>query len=70
MLLARFEFKPEEAEKFTWAEGQLVVEALFDDAKDIIRFCREIEDSLVDCMVFTGSDVISLRSISAQDASA
>ena len=65
MIIARFEFKPEQASAFTWAEGQTIVEAVFDDPRDVIQFCKEIEDSLVDCTVFTGSDIISLRQISA-----
>lgn len=64
MVLARFEFKPDAADQFCWRAGQTVVEMTFDSALDVIQFCREVEDALIDCTVFTGSDMICLKSFS------
>lgn len=69
MVVARFEFKPGAADQFCWRAGQTIVEMTFEDPLEVIQFCQEVEDALVDCLVFTGNDIISLKSISA-DASA
>ena len=65
MVIARFEFKPDAADQFCWRAGQTVVEMTFDGPMEVVQFCQEIEDALVDCTVFTGSDIISLKSLSA-----
>lgn len=62
MVVARFEFKPEHADQFCWRAGQTVTEVLFDSISELIDFCQEVEDALLDCTVFTGNDIISLKS--------
>lgn len=62
MVIARFEFKPEAADQFAWCAGQTIVEMAFDSCLDVVKFCQEIEDALVDCTVYTGSTIISLAS--------
>jgi hypothetical protein len=62
MVLARFQFKPDHADQFCWRAGQTVTEMTFDSVIELIEFCQEVEDALEDCTVFTGSDIITLKS--------
>jgi hypothetical protein len=65
MVVARFEFKPESADQFVWQAGQTVVEMTFDSCLEVIKFCQEVEDTILGCTVFTGSDIISLEAFAS-----
>lgn len=64
MVIARFEFKPGAADQFCWQASQTIVEMAFEDPLEVIQMCQEVEDALVDCLVYMGDDMISLKSMS------
>lgn len=66
MLVARFYFKPGCADQWAWSAGQSVVEMVYPSAWEIIEFCQEVEDLLLDCVVYDGHQVTSLKIISQE----
>jgi len=60
MFIARFYFKPEHADQFCWQAGQNVQEAIWDDIRDLIAFCQEVEDAIEDCVVLTADGILQL----------
>lgn len=65
MVIARFQFKPGAvADQWCWSRGQEIVEMAFEDAAEVVSFCREIEDALVDCTVHIGDKLLVLSHFS------
>lgn len=64
MLIARFQFRPESAHHFCEGRFQTIVEVPYDDIRELISFCQEVERHLIDCTVYTGEEIISLKSLS------
>lgn len=64
MIIARFQFKPDVASRFCVGRDQSIVEVLYDDIRELVRFCKQIEDDIIDCVVLDGNRVISLKSFS------
>jgi hypothetical protein len=60
MVIARFQFKPGAADQFCWAAGQEIVEMTFEDATEVVQFCKEVEDVIVDCTVIVGDQLLVL----------
>jgi len=65
-LVARFIFKPERAPEFVDQDGQLIVESLWDDAQELVKFCKEIEDALVGCVVLVNGTMITLSEMTSR----
>lgn len=66
MLIARFYFKPGEADDFAWTEGQEVVEQMFASTWELIEVCDMIQDRILDCIVNDGDQIISLKAVSEE----
>lgn len=49
-VIARFIFQPHRAHEFT-DDGTHVKEFFFDDIEEVIEYCEEFKDALVDCIV-------------------
>lgn len=60
MVIARFQFKPGAADQFCWAANQEIVEMTFADPAEVVQFCKEIEDALIDCTVLLGDKLLVL----------
>ena len=59
MIIARFEFTAESAADFS-ETGSVFVEQMLDSTDEVIEFCEEFGDSLVDCTVNVNGKIISL----------
>jgi hypothetical protein len=57
-VVARFQFKPDRVEEFSF--GGEFVEMQFDNVDEIIEFCQEFEDALVDVTANVNGRIISL----------
>lgn len=64
MVVARFEFHPEQADQFAWQAGQNIVEMTFNNVFDLIQTCQGLEDAIVDCTVIMDGQMISLKALS------
>lgn len=60
MVIARFQFKPNAADQFCWSATQEIVEMTFEEASEVVAFCKEVEDALVDCTVLVGDQLLVL----------
>lgn len=65
MVIARFHFKPEAANQFCWHATQEIVEMQFQDTVDVVSFCKEFEDALIDCTVIVGDQLLQLSGFSS-----
>lgn len=68
VILARFEFKPEEAHKFIDSPGsnQNIIEQVFDDVDDLIEVTKAFEKYLVDCTAMVNGRMLCLSSFPAR----
>lgn len=66
MLVARFYFKPGCADQWAWSAGQSVIEVVYESAWEVVEFCQEIEDLLLDCVVYDGHQITSLKVVSKE----
>jgi hypothetical protein len=57
-VIARFQFLPDRVEEFSF--GGEFVEMQFDNVEEIIEFCQEFEDALVDVTANVNGRIISL----------
>jgi len=57
-VIARFQFFPDRVEEFSF--GGEFVEMQFDDVDEVIEFCQEFEDALVDVTANVNGRIISL----------
>jgi hypothetical protein len=58
-VIARFQFDPADAAHFLEG-GREVIEMQFDTVDEIIEYCREFEDAIVDCTANINGRIISL----------
>lgn len=58
-VIARFEFKKDRAEEFCWP-GTTFAEMRFDEPEEIIEFCEEFGDALVDVVAIVNNRVIPI----------
>lgn len=58
-IVARFQFAPEHAEYFVEGGAQFI-EMQFDEVDEIIEYCEEFEDAIVDCTAYINGRVVSL----------
>lgn len=58
-VIARFQFKPDRAEEFCWP-GTQFAEMRFDEPEEVIEFCEEFQDAIVDVTAIVNNRVISL----------
>lgn len=68
VILARFEFKPEEAHRFIDSPdaSQNIIEQVFDDVDDLIEVTRAFEKYLVDCTAMVNGRMLCLSSFPAR----
>jgi hypothetical protein len=68
VILARFEFKPEEAHRFIDSpnSSQNVIEQVFDDVDELIETTRAFEKSLVDCTAIVNGRMLCLSSFTSK----
>lgn len=68
MILARFEFKPEEAHRFIESPDstQNVIEQVFHDVDDLIETTRAFEKYLVDCTAMVNGRMLCLSSFTSK----
>lgn len=64
MILARFEFKPEEAHRFidSYDSSQNIIEQIFDDVDELVETTKAFEDYLVDCTALVNGRMLCLSS--------
>jgi len=60
-IVARFQFAPEHAEHFIEGGAQFV-EMRFEEVDEIIEYCEEFNDAIVDCTAYVNGRVVSLAS--------
>ena len=58
-IVARFQFAPEHAEHFIEGGCQFI-EMRFDEVEEIIEYCKEFEDAILDCTAYINGRVVSL----------
>lgn len=61
MIVARFQFYPDRVEEFSY--GGEFVEMQLDELDELIEFCNEFDDALVDCIANVNGVIISAREI-------
>ena len=59
VIIARFEFDADEAPHFL-DDGKSFTEMQFDTIEEIIEYCQEFEDAIVDCTALINGRVVSL----------
>ena len=57
-VVARFQFKPDRVEEFSF--GGEFVEMQFDEVEEVIEFCQEFDDALVDVIANINGRIVSL----------
>jgi hypothetical protein len=57
-IVARFQFKPERAAEFSYSSE--FVEMQLDEIEEVIAYCEEFQDALVDCTACVNGRIISL----------
>lgn len=57
-VIARFQFSPDRVEEFSF--GGEFVEMQFDHVDEVIEFCQEFEDALVDVTANVNGRIVSL----------
>lgn len=64
VILARFEFKPEEAHRFIESSdsSQNIIEQIFVSVDDLIETTRAFESYLLDCTALVNGKMLSLSS--------
>lgn len=64
VILARFEFKPEEAYRFIDSPdaNQNIIEQVFDDVDELIEVTKAFEKYLVDCTAMVNGRMLCLSS--------
>ena len=63
-VIARFQFRPERVEEFSF--GGEFVEMQFDEVDEVIEFCEEFDDALLDVTANVNGRIISLSSESEE----
>jgi hypothetical protein len=63
--IARFHFKADRAAEFS-QDGNDIVEMQFEDVDELIEYCREFEDALLNVLVLLGKEVIQLSDFNIQ----
>lgn len=68
VVLARFEFKPEEAHRFIDSSdsNQTIIEQVFLDVDDLIETARAFEPFLLDCTALVNGKMLSLSSFTTK----
>jgi uncharacterized protein YprB with RNaseH-like and TPR domain len=57
-VVARFIFQPDRAHEFM-DDGTHVKEFFFDDIEEVIEYCEEFKDALIDCIVNYNGQIIT-----------
>lgn len=67
VILARFEFKPEEAHRFIDSpdSNQNIIEQVFHDVDELIEVTKAFEKYLVDCTAMVNGKMLCLSSFPA-----
>ena len=55
---ARFEFAEDRAAEFGW-DGQSIVELEVDTVEEIVEYCEQFGDAIIDCTASVNGKVIS-----------
>ena len=58
-MVARFTFKPDRASDFL-EDGQLVTQIEVDTVDEIINYCKEFRDAIVDCNAIINGKAVNL----------
>jgi hypothetical protein len=66
-VIARFRFDPEQADAFCWVDGTSVVELQFDTVEEVIEYCEEYADALIDVAALVNGQVIALSDMPEVD---
>ena len=65
MIIARFQFTQESAHLYS-EEGSVVVEQILDTIEDVIEFCDEFGQDIVDVNCIVNGQVVSLSDVPAE----
>lgn len=57
-ITVRFEFAEDRADEFGW-DGQSIVELEVDSVEEILEYCEQFGDAIVDCTASVNGRVIS-----------
>lgn len=66
-VVARFQFDPASASHFLDG-GREIIEMQFDNVDEIVEYCQEFEDAIVDCTAYVNGRVISLADQPEEDS--
>lgn len=66
-VIARFRFDPASADHFLDG-GREIIEMQFDHVDEIIEYCQEFEDAIVDCTAYINGRVVSLSEQPEEEA--
>lgn len=59
VIVARFEFDQDEAPLFL-EDGKTFIEMQFDSVDEVIEYCTEFENAIIDCTALINGRVVSL----------
>ena len=65
MIIARFQFTEESAHLFS-ETGSTIVEQMLDTIEEVIEFCDEFGDAIVDVNCIVNGQVVSLSDVAAE----
>lgn len=59
-VIARFEFLPDRAPEFLEDEGRNFFEGSFDTVEEVVEYCEQFQDALIDVTALVNGRVITL----------